>query len=161
MATSTIPAAIDGLLALCNAQAVTGGTLADVFVYDGPPKEDPSEQRQLYIGHSEEVSGTVYAVEGTQEFLSMGGPRKETFAIRCSAVARSGDTVIKTERDRAFSIMAAVENLIRQNVVGADMTLGGAVLMSNVSGDVKVVQLQTTNGAYVQVTFYVQCLARI
>lgn len=164
MATSAIPDALDGLLALCNANTGTGESLEGVTVYDGPPIENPSEELSLYIGHDEErgrAAGDIYGVEGTQEFMAMGGDRKEAFAIRCAASARSGDTNIKVERDRAFAVMGAVENLIRLHVSGSDITLGGSVLVSSISGDIKLMQLQTVNGAFAKVTFYVQCLARI
>ncbi len=149
---------------MCAAATGTGQPLDGVTVYDGPPLESPSEERSLYIGYDEErgsTAGDIYGVEGTQEFLAMAGDRKETFAIRCAATARSGDTVMKTERDRAFGIVAAVENLIRLHVTGSDITLGGSVLVSSIGGDIKLIQLQTTAGAYVKCTFYVQCLARI
>lgn len=164
MATSAIPDALDGLVALCTAATGTGQPLDGVTVYDGPPLESPSEELSLYIGHDEErgrAAGDIYGAEGTQEFMAMGGDRKETFAIRCAASARSGDTVIKTERDRAFGVMAAVENLIRLHVTGSDITLGGSVLVSSIGGDIKLMQLQTANGAFAKVTFFVQCLARI
>lgn len=163
MATSRIPAAIDGLLELCRAAAVVDGPLEGVSVYDGPPIQDPSEERQLYIGHDEmrSDSSDVYAAEGTQVFQTMGGAREESFAILCAAVARTGDTDMKSQRDRAWSIVAAVENLIRLHESGSDITLNGAVLMSNISGDIRLQQIQTTTGAYVKVSFYVQCLARI
>jgi hypothetical protein len=164
MATSAIPDALGGLLALCNGSTGTGEALDGVTVYDGPPLESPSEELSLYIGHDEErgrAAGDIYGVEGTQEFLAMGGDRNESFAIRCAASARSGDTNIKVERDRAFAVMAAVESLIRLHVSGADITLGGSVLVSSIGGDIKLMQLQTVNGAFAKVTFYVQCLARI
>lgn len=163
MATSRIAAALDGLLALCNGQAIPGGILENVDVYDGPPTQDPSAEMQLYIGHDESRSDSadIYAAEGTQVPMTMGGARQETFAILCAAVARSGDTLVKTQRDRAFSIMGAVEDLIRLNVANADITLGGSVLTSNISGDIRLQQLQTVNGAYAKLAFYVQCLVRI
>lgn len=162
MATSKIPTAIDGLLALCNGQTDTGEPLSGVAIYDGPPLEPPSEQRHLYIGFDEERSDVdIFSVEGDQVWQTMGGAREETFSILCAAVARSGDVDIKTERDRAFSIVAGVESLIRLNVVGADITLGGAVLVSHVAGPIKLLQLQTKDGAYAKVSFHVQCIARI
>lgn len=162
MASSRIASAIDGLLALCNGQTGTGQLLAGVTIYDGPPVEDPSDQLQLYIGYDEERSDVdIFSVEGTQDWQTMGGAREETFSILCCAVARSGELRTKTERDRAFSIMAGVEQLVRLNAVGADITLGGAVLASQVAGNVKLLQLQTTDGTYVKLSFHVQCIARI
>lgn len=162
MSTSRIPTAIDGLLALCNAQTGTGGTLAAVRVYDGPPVIAPDDELQLYIGYDEErATSETPSVEGTQVWQTMGGARSEDFSILCCVIARSGNTVIKTERDRAYVVLAAVENLIRLNVVGADHTLGGSVLTSHIAGAEKLLQLQTTDGAYVKVTFHVECIARI
>lgn len=162
MAVSRIPNAIDGLLALCNGQTGTGGLLESVTVFDGPPFEEPGEQRHLYIGYNEERSDAdIYSVEGDQGWQTMGGAREETFSILCAAVARSGDVNLKAERDRAFLAVAGVERLIRIHESGSDPTLGGAVLVSHVSGSIKLLQLQTVNGAYAKVSFYVQCIARI
>lgn len=162
MVTSRIPNAIDGLLALCNAQTGTGGLLEGVIVFDGPPIEEPGEQRHLYIGYNEERSDVdIYSVEGEQDWQTMGGPREETFSILCAAVARSGDVTLKTERDRVFSVVSGVERLIRVNESGADSTLGGAVLVGHIAGAIKLLQLQTVNGAYAKVSFHVQCIARL
>ncbi len=162
MATSRIPAALDGLLALCNGQAIAGGSLDGVAVYDGPPVTASSEQLQLYIGYDEERSTLeTSAVEGEQMWETMGGARDERFVILCCAIARSGATVMKTERDRVFGLMAAVENLVRLNVAGADHTLGGSVLTSHIAGAEKLLQLQTPEGAYAKVMFHVECIARI
>lgn len=159
---SRIPNAIDGLLALCNGQTGVGGTLSGVDVYDGPPVEEPSGERELYIGHNEDPYGqSVFSAEGEQIWERMGGPREERFRIVCCAVARSGTTVLKTERDRVYGIVAAVENLIRINLSGADMTLGGAVLASHVAGSENLMQLQTKSGVYVKAAFYVECIASI
>lgn len=160
MGTSVIAAALDGLLELCRNAAVEGGTLAGVVVVDGPPVGEPSDPLLLFIGDTpdDESPGVI----GTQEFASLGGNAKdETFSIYCTAVSRSGDTVIKAERDLAFGIVAAVEQLLRQGVAGADPRLGGAVLWSGVGGDVQYTPLQLTKGAYVEVGFNVVCRARI
>lgn len=162
MIPSRIPNAIDGLKALCDAQTGTSGTLANVTVYDGPPIKEPSEQLELYIGHNEDPNGqSIMSAEGEQDWQTMGGPEGEEFKIVCCAVSRSGSTVLKVERDRAFAIMGAVKALIRLDQVGSDTTLGGAVLVSHIAGNENLLQLQTVNGAYVKVMFHVECLARI
>lgn len=161
MAPSAIPGAITGLYNLCNAQTASG-SLVGVKVTDGPPVEDPSEERYLYIGHNEDPNGqSVFSAQGSQDWQTMGGPREERFDIVCCVISRSGTTDIKTERDRAYAVMGIVENLIRINVVGSDTTLGGAVLVSHIAGSENLLQLQTKNGAYVKVAFHVECIARI
>jgi hypothetical protein len=160
MGTSAIPAALDGLLELSRNAAVVGGTLDGVIVFDGPPVGEGSDELELYIG--DDPDDETAGISGTQDFASLGGNAKdETFSIYCTAVSRSGDTDMRAERARAFATLAAVEQLLRQGVPGADPRLGGAVLWSGVGGDIRCTQLQTTKGAYVEVGFNVVCRARI
>ncbi|MBP2325329.1 hypothetical protein JOF56_005714 [Kibdelosporangium banguiense] len=159
MDVSRIPAAIDGLLALCTTAAKPGGPLHRVHVYDGPPVTDLADHRMLFIG---DTPDNLESVAGTQTFADLGaGQRAETFAITCTAVARSGDTTMKARRDSAYAIMAAVERLLRPGEPGADITLGGAVLWAHVSGDIALSQLQYAKGSLAKLTFAVTCRARL
>lgn len=157
---SSIPRALDGLVALCTAQTGTGGLLDGVTVVDGPSVAPPSEQVLLFIGDSP-VNGGAGAF-GTQDFVGFPArERDESYSLYCTAYSRSGDTVIKPERDRAFAIMAAVEKLVRPGYVGADITLGGAVQWCSVSGRISYFPAQTSSGAVVRLTWEVVCRERL
>jgi hypothetical protein len=154
--TSAGPAAIDGLLALCTGAA----SLTGVTIYDGSPVARSSDE--LFLEIAVPSADGLPAVEGTQEFVTMPGrERDESFTILCGAYSRSGDTDIKAERDRAYGILAAVERLIRPRESGSDITLGGAVLWSSVTGRITYTPLQTTDGAGVRVMFQIACRARL
>jgi hypothetical protein len=156
---SRIPAAIDGLVALCTTASRPGGLLHRVHIYDGPPVTDLADQRMLFIG---DTPDSLESVAGTQTFADLGGARRdETFAITCTAVARSGDTDMKARRDSAHAIMAAVERLLRPGEPDADITLGGAVLWAHVSGDIVLSQLQYAKGSLAKLAFSVTCRARL
>lgn len=160
MPTSRIPAAVDALIAICQAQAVVGGLLENVTVFDGPSPADDSMQLQLFIGGDPDEPDAP-AVTGGQEFATLPGrERNEQFSIMCCAIAWSGETTVKTERDRAFAIKAAVERAIRPLEPGATVDLNGAVDWAQV-GEVRHSQWQTTGGATAKVVFYVDCQARI
>ncbi|TCO54142.1 hypothetical protein [Actinocrispum wychmicini] len=151
---SRIPAAIDGLVALCTTAAAPAEPLHGVHVYDGPPVTDLSDPLMLFLG---DTPDTLESVTGTQTFAELGGGhRDETFAISCTAVARAGDTDMKARRDSAHAIMAAVERLLRPGEPGADITLGGAVLWAQVSGDIAL-----SKGSLAKLTFAVTCRARL
>lgn len=157
---SSIPRAIDGLLALCTAQAGTGGLLDGVTIVDGPPITPPSEQVLLFIGESPVAGGA--GAFGTQDFVTLPArERDETYSIYCTAYSRSGDTAIKPERDRAFAVMAAVEKLVRPTYPGSDITLGGAVMWCSVSGRITYFPAQSSSGAVVRLTWEVICRERL
>jgi hypothetical protein len=152
--TSRIPAAIDGLVALCRGLPA----LATVAIHDGPPGSNLTDQLMLFIGDTPE---DLVSVRGSQNWAALGARAKdERFTIVCTAAARSGDTNMKVERDRAFSIVAAVEIAVRDLVTG-DISLGGAVSWCGLDEDISLAQLQTPDGALAKVGFGVTCRARI
>jgi len=158
--TSAVPAAIDGLIALCTSVAITGGALDGVVIYDGSPITRSSDERYLDIAMP--TADGEPAVEGTQSFITMPArERDESFSILCGAYARSGNNDIQVERNRAYAIVAAVERLVRPREPGSDITLGGAVLWCSVTGRITYTPLQTADGAGVRVQFEVQCRARL
>lgn len=162
MLTSRIPAAIDGLLALCTGQTGPGGLLDGVAVFDGPPVKGATAGAELLLYIADTPDGDGPGTTGNQDFAALGrGGRDETFSIYCTAAARSGDTDIRTERNRAFALVAAVETLLRPHEPGADATLGGAVLWSSVGGEESYTPIQDDDGAYVEVGFNIVCRARI
>jgi hypothetical protein len=150
MATSRVPAVLDALLAACRAAS----DLTGVAIVDGPPLTDLTNPDQVFIGW--QPSADDVAAADAQDFAQLGAQRRdEQIDIRCYAESRSGDTVIKTVRDRAYALVGAVENLLR-----ADATLAGTVLWTHlVAGDLR--QPQTDAGALAGVEFAVHARARI
>lgn len=152
MPSSTIPAAIDGLLSLLTARP----GLAGVPVYDGPPMSETSTSRRLIVG----FDGSDLSVDGDQEWASSPyqapTSRDERYTIRCLVEAWTGETTMKAARDSAFLLFAEVEQAVR-----SDPTLVGAVLYAGVGGGITVQQPQTDAGALCTVTFGVVCRARI
>lgn len=160
MATSKLFAAIDGLVALCR----QAPALAGVGIFDGPMVLESEDETgaNLFIGAvtDDTDTGGVTATSD-QDFGPFGnGARDENIGIFCIAEAWSGDTDIKAVRDRVKTILAAVENLTRQNIAGSDVTLGGAVLWCRVT-NIALRQSQTDQGAEVVATFLVAGRARL
>jgi len=150
--TSRAGAQIDGLYTALLALS------GSVTVVDGPPLSwDPivvpapgavNEAAYLFVGaRPDDDTSTT----GDQEDNTLGSGRAEDLETYCTVYVRSGDDVpLKTLRDQALTLIAAVEQAIR-----ADATLGGAVATSRVSNVDRVDQRRTDDGADVIVLFTV------
>ena len=140
MATSTIPAAIDGLIDRIAAES----SLSGITIIDGQPTTElPPDY--IAIGFADEAGE---AIVGRQDPASLGHLRRsEVYTIACEISAWTGSTVMKTVRDRAFYILAGVENAVR-----ADGTLHGSVIFGDF-GEIQVAQVQTAQGAVVVIRF--------
>jgi hypothetical protein len=155
MTTSRVPAAVEALLALCNAASA----LDDVEVLDGPPTNDLTSLDRLHIGYQ---PGQDTAVELAQNFNGAGArTRDEDFSIRCWAESRAGGVDMAARRARVFAIVAAVETALRATDAATNApTLSGTVLWSHLTtGD--LAQEQTDDGAGAGLAFAVECRARI
>jgi hypothetical protein len=141
MATSSIPRAIDGLIANLKADKA----FAAVAIIDGQPTTDlPGDY--VAIGFSDESSASIV---GNQDVAALGNLRREEkYTISCEVSSWVGTTVMKTARDKAFAILANVERVVR-----ADGTLNGAVMFADFGSSVTASQVQTTNGAVVTIVF--------
>jgi len=161
MATSALFGAIDGLLAMCRAQTSAGGLLENVLVVDGPfvVEGELSAADILVIGDTpdEDPSAT-----SQQDFGPYGrGARDEQIQIVCTASSTAGEPDMKPRRDRVKAILAAVEKLVRQNVVPeSDPSLGGSVLWCRIT-EQRLLQLQTEYGAEAEMTFTLAARARL
>lgn len=154
MATSTVPAAIDALLAILR----TTPALADVSVVDGPPTTNAIGDR-LFVGYQ---PGRDVAVEILQEWNAAGArTRDEAYDIACYAESRGGDLDMQPRRTRAFEVVAAVETALRAtNAAPTAPTLTGTVLWAELTAG-GLEQLQTADGPVSGVAFTVHCRARI
>lgn len=156
---SRIPAAIDALIAaVAGPSAFTEPT----NVVDGPPaswdavsladEDAVSETRYLFIGAAPDDDD---GADGPHDFNAAGAvSMDERFTLHNTAVVFSGDTAIKTLRDAAFGIIAALDLAIRN-----DPSLGQAVLYSRMSGVSAYRPEQYEGGAAVTVVFTVDCRA--
>lgn len=152
MSTSTIPAAIDALLALVRARPEMA---SPVQVFDGFPRRPIDNVDFVAIGGKSEP-----VADGTQVPGSMGNRRRdETYAIRVYCSSSRGTADQKVTRDRVFDLMAAVETAVRQ-----DVSLGGLVISAQVGGAVTLFQTDAesaADGSFAEVQFDVTIRARI
>lgn len=156
--TSRIPAVLDYLTAAFTAAATLGGSpSAPVAVYDGPVVTEVPAQLTLWVGVDDPDSDAPVAAESESQWAAIGNlAQDETITVNCVAEAWSGDIDVRTNRQAAFGIVAAVEALLR-----ADATLGGTLP----SGQCRVTgrQLRQANvkeGGVARVAFRVECWCR-
>jgi hypothetical protein len=155
MATSSVPAAIDALLALLRAAP----ELADVEVIDGPPTDDMSAADFIAVGWQPESDE---AAQLTQQFAYAGARRRdEQIVITGWLESWTGDREFKPPRDRAFELLAALETALRATDARPEApTLSGAVLWAEfTAGSMR--QQFTDQGARVGITWTVAGMARI
>lgn len=149
MATSTIPAAVDALVA-----GLTGAAgLSGVDVFDGPPMtgENPDF---VCVGY--DPTDPLNSVEADQVPASLGNrAREESYEIICSLAAWSGSESMSARRVRAMDLFAAVEAWVRANI-----TLNGVVRSAQIS-TYSLVQEQTDQGASAGLRFRIACSARL
>lgn len=155
MAVSAVPDAVEQLFELLQSQA--GTTLAGVRLMDGPPTTNFSDRERLYIGYS---PGADQAVEIQQEFAGAGvRQRDEDFSITCYLEVSWGDTNMRLRRQRLFSILEAVDTVLR-NSGQAGTTLNGSVQWAHLTV-ASLSQVQDPDGAVASAVFTVSCHARI
>jgi len=144
MATSSIPAAIDGCITLLSASSA----LAGVHITDGQPTTDVPLDF-VAIGYADEGGDSI---TGRQDPQTLGNMRRsEIYSISCEISSWTGAATMKPVRDRAFYLMAAVETAIR-----ADGTLAGSVAFADFGGSIAVAQVQTVQGAVVTIKFTIE-----
>ena len=155
MATSAVPAAIDALLAILRAAP----ELAGVQIVDGPPVDDQSDADQLFVGYQ---PGEGEGASMVQDFAYAGARRREeNGVINCWIDCWSGDADIRPRRQRAFELLAVVEDALRAtDIVPEAPTLGGTVQWSQLAGG-SLRQVQTDQGTRAGIGFTVTYLARI
>jgi hypothetical protein len=155
MATSGIPAVIDALFTAATA------ALPDVQVLDGYGVAD-TQRDFLMIGVDDPDSEfAARSVPAEQQVATMSPLRQrdERGEIFCVAVAWKGANNQKATRDRAFEIVAAVEDLVRD--VGGPGNLGVPGVRMPQIGSINLSQDQSEAGSFAMVVFSVRYLARI
>lgn len=142
MSTSSIPEAIDGIIATLKASQGLRG----VDIIDGAPTTNTPKDF-IAVAYAED-GGEV--VSGVQTILAMGNLlRDESFDVVCRVSAWNGGTDMKKVRDRAFELFAAVETALNSAT-----TLGGAVTFAQIA-PVGFAQYQTDQGAVADIDFTV------
>ena len=140
MATTTIPAAIDAIIALLRASS----DLRGIEIIDGQPTTNTAKDF-IAVAFVED-GGQV--VSGYQQMVTMGNMlQDETFDVVCRVSAWNGGTDMKKVRDRAFTLFAGVEKAIR-----ASNTLSSNVLFAYIQ-PVNYSQYQTEQGAVADLDF--------
>lgn len=152
MTTSRAPAVIDALVALCGAAPGLSG----VKVHDGPqPTSDPLKA-VVCIGWDGD-EGNDEAVQSTQEWAGLGARSKdEALQVTCAAIAWHGSTTNKPVRDRAYELVAAVEDALRAN---PSLGFPPPTVVALATGN--AFQQQTGSGAQCRVVFTVAIKTRI
>ena len=114
MATSSIPAAIDWLVATASDLAALAAPAA---VYDGWPSGRADTALVIGVTPDDAETGDipVWAQVGAQTTW-------EQVAIPCVIWAYRGGSTMKTARDAAFAVLNALDGMLR-----TDPTLGGAI----------------------------------
>ena len=141
MAHSTIPAALDNLIAALRSETQLSG----VQIIDGQPITDlPGDF--ILVGFGDDTGASV---SGSQVPASLGNLRRaEQFTINCEISAWQGSTEMKIVRDRAFQILGCVEDVVRANA-----SLNDAVIFSDFGQSIDLNQIQTAQGAVAVIKF--------
>lgn len=133
MATSSIPAAIDGLLTLLRANVDSS-----TQVVDGFPRFTVTDTDLIAVGGK-----PAPTAEGTQTAAVLGGrKRDENYVLHVTCSSSRGGEDQKAVRDRAFALLAVLENVVRN-----DITLGGAVRTAQVEGGITLSQTDVDTAA--------------
>ncbi|MEW2442788.1 hypothetical protein [Micromonospora marina] len=158
MATSSIPAAIDYLVATARTLAAVGGASPPVPVFDGWP--DGRAERALVVGITPEDPATDDQVTHGQ----LGAQTQwEEFTIPCIIWARrAGGDAMRLARLDAFAILDALDTHLRS----ADGRALGGALKSGTAIAANVVVRQTGSaeeagdGRVCEISFDVVCRSR-
>jgi hypothetical protein len=154
MATSRVPDVIDALVAAFKAAP----GLAGVKVFDGPPVTGSPLKAAVFVGYDgdpDEQEGL--AVEFSQEWASIGQrARDEAFTVTCAVLAWSGATAVRAVRERAFELLAAVEDALR---AAPDLGQPPPTIVAFASGSLH--QAQSHEGMVCRIPFQVAVKTRI
>ena len=157
--TTAVPDVLDYLVATFTAAPTIGAATPPVAVYDGPVTTGEPNQLVLWVGLNDPDSiAAPIGAESQQEWVGVGArQRNEYVTVHCVAEAWAGTTDVKSIRDDAYRIVAAVEVLLH-----ADPTLGGLVLFTdNTMPQYQLRQNNTANGQLARVAFSIKAKARI
>ena len=153
MATSTMPAFTNAVIsALKGASSLSG-----VRIFDGIEIDMSYPGDAIAVGHDGNLDGDeVSASSIRQEYRPLGAISKfEHGSLSCFLWSANGTVDIATRRTQAFTLLGAVESVIR-----ADVSFNGLVQFSAMEqGEIRY--RQTTNGVGVGILFTITYQSRI
>jgi hypothetical protein len=169
--TDQTAAVIDYLVAQCQANASLGAASPPVAVFDGPTISGIQlvAAQRIWIGAEGGTTPSGAEVEAatfteTFSFIDKARTRDNQIDVQMAAEQWSGDpTQQKVCRDGAFSLMAAVELMLRgdPSVGPGDSSMGGLVYWSQVTGPGQLVQAKNQAGVSALVRFRVTAFTRL
>lgn len=126
-----------------------------VKVYAGPQVTGEAPADYLTVGYvMDEVGSGSFTHE---RFAGSGFDVEETGTVRCELVVTSGGTGITALRRRAFTLLEALDEAVRD-----DQSLGGVLSPgSTATVTVDVISTQTQAGAGVRTPFSVDYFTRL
>jgi hypothetical protein len=131
------------IAALGSASSLTG-----VRVFDGMEIDESYPGDAIAIGHDGSLGETEMQVGNIRNTpLDFTDVHEESGTINCSLWAWSGDTKLKSSRQLAFSLLSAVDTVIR-----TDPTFGGTCFYSWLESNT-IGYRQTNVGAAVVLNF--------
>jgi hypothetical protein len=145
---TSVPGAIDGLVAKC--QAVAAAWPTTIGVLDGPQRHSFETYFAVGFGTGRDGEAAV-AVDSALVGLTLGKDR-ETYAIVCqvsTGAGSGGGTTFKSLRDECFALLDALADQL-----AADKKLGGAVMSARIEVT-DYVPRSTTKGMTVTLPFHV------
>jgi hypothetical protein len=137
-ALSAVPGVITALV------AATETALPSVSVVDGPVGALSLRPDVIVIGSGPPVT----SADARQELTGLSLRADETFTIHCLASCISGNTTMAELRDRAYGLVAAIQQILR-----ADVTLRGTCDQIRLGSELTLVLDQTKAGAVAEVAF--------
>lgn len=147
--TSSVPGAIDSLIALLRAAP----SLSGVTVLDGPTVTADPILEAVTVGYEDPETASAVTATSAPEGLARARDL-ETFTVACAAeVLVAADTELRTARLRGYELLGVVGQILADH-----HTLDGAVMMAHL-GAHALSQEQTQQGALVRIAFGVDCEA--
>ena len=151
MATTALPNLIDAVVAALKAAS----SLSGVTIYDGIEIDSSDPLNWISIGHDGSEDGEVIAANVRNEYKVLGAKSMyENGSLNCTLVSWTGDTNLSACRTSAYSLLSAVDTVIR-----TDPSFGGVVLWSGLENHTPT-YLQTNQGSGVQINFTIFYQAR-
>jgi hypothetical protein len=155
--TSTVPAAITGLIAVFKAAPALEG----VAIHDGPNVSESKALEAIAVGFTGEhlsrtgaypeiaqpVAEVTASLDGQLSLMSV----REQYPLRCMVAVMNGAKNIAAARTRAYELLSACGA-----AVAADKKLGGAVALAML-GSHTLSQQQMQRGAVATIVFEVNC----
>lgn len=153
MATSAQPAFIAAVITALKAAPALSG----VRIFDGIEIDNSYPGDAIAIGHDGNMeTDEVIAGSIRQEYKQLGAISKfEDGSINGFLWSANGGSDITSRRTGAFTLLGALENVVR-----ADVSFGGVVMYSGLETG-SVMYRQTTVGAAVGITFTITYRAKI